>query len=464
MHSKNLLYIFLIVCSIGSISLAWSIIFATSLFLPFILVMSIIAAILLFKQPLAFLSALFFIRMLTDYFSQNTSINLFGLSISLSQMIGLGIAVFGIPFLFKYRALLRSFKLVTPFAIFFAWGISSLLFSIEPEKTLQDLIRIFDIFTVSFLAFVSIKNRREFQAFLIVVLLSSLIPIITGITQFILGIGLKDDSVQVARIFGTFSHPNVYSLYLFSVVVCSILFLVINSQTPAKRSFKTYLGVFIVTAGSIALVLTFARVSWVTLFFFLTALSAWKYPKFIFPLILFPFIVFSFSATLQERVTQTFNQSSNSSVSWRTVIWDDMIQRTLNEDREWYGYGLETFPKAAERLRGVQFGSNEAHNDYVKFFVEGGFIGLAFFLTYLMSIFFVMQKRYSTARDSDIKTIFAILIVFFLSIMIASLSDNIFKNTPLWWVFFSLLGGALALKDTQISHPQHTISQSSSKQ
>lgn len=456
MTAKQRLFIIIFFCVSVSLSIVVAGIFGLSFFLPLAVAIGIIAAISLFQQPFIFLSALFFIRMITDYTSQNISIDILDISFSLSKIIGVGIALLGVPFLLKHRKHILSFQFAIPFALLFTWGCFSLLFSIDIMKTLQDLVRIFDIFIISFIAFVSIKNHKDFQALLLVVLLSSIIPIIAGFIQFILGIGLQDESVSFARIYGTFAHPNVYSLYLFSVIACAMLFLLSTPENSTKKM-RISFGTLILATSCIVLILTFARVAWVVVFFFLTTIALWKYPKFLFPIMFIPLIIFASSETFQERITQTFTSSSDSSVAWRTLIWQDMTQRTLSENRTWYGYGLEAFPKAAEQFRGDTLGSNDAHNDYVKFFVEGGFIGLAVFLSYVFLIFQGMLSRYNASRHPNTKLIFGILLIFFASMMLAALTDNIFKNTPLWWVFLSLLGGALALYEQEVAQTKKVL-------
>ena len=442
-HQKTLL-ITLVTLFFASLATLTANLFGASAFFPIVVTLSIIAAVLLFEQPLLFLFALFFIRMITDYTSQNINAQFFNVSFSLSQMLGIGIAALGMPFLIKHHRRIARYPLIAAFSVLIGWGCFSLLFSIDISRTLSDIIRIFDIFVIGCIAFVAIQNYADFQKFIWVMLCSSIIPLIAGFAQFALGIGLQDESVSFARIFGTFAHPNVYSLYLFSVMVCASLFL-LSTETKRTSNIRILFGTIILTSSTVMLILTFARVAWVVAFLFFFLLALWKKPLLLIPVICIPFFIFATSETFQDRVLQTFHQSSNSSVSWRTMIWEDMIERTQSENRTIYGYGLEAFPRAAEQLRGTRFGSNEAHNDYVKFFVEGGIIGLLAFLSYITLIFRSMYRAYTTTASPQIRLIFGVLILFLFTILIAALSDNIFKNTPLWWVFFSLLGGALSL-------------------
>ncbi len=107
---------------------------------------------------------------------------------------------------------------------------------------------------------------------------------------------------------------------------------------------------------------------------------------------------------------------------------------------------MDTAPLVSERLRGTALGPNETHNDFVKFFVEGGWVGLGVFLFYLTSLLYILIKNYRLCpKNSALRISFGILILFFLSIELASLTDNVFKNTPVQWLFFIVLGGLLAL-------------------
>ncbi len=160
-------------------------------------------------------------------------------------------------------------------------------------------------------------------------------------------------------------------------------------------------------------------------------------------MILIPIFILALSGTLRERAIQSFDLNPDSSIAWRLTLWSDNIRKTFIDGREWYGYGLETFPSASEELRGIVLGSNDAHNDFVKFFIEGGYIGLASFIAYLGLLFFPLVRSYRNTPGKDVKTIFGVLIVLLIAIEFSALSDNVFRNTPLWIIFFAAAGGAL---------------------
>lgn len=387
------------------------------------------------------LFALIFVRMSLDFSSWRFTLPIIDLTLSLSQALGIAIALLGTALIISERERLRSFPLLVPFGIILLWGAFSFSYSIAPRATGQDILRIFDLFVIGFLAFSATENLRNFRSVVTAILAASVLPIVFGFAQFFLGIGFADENVDTPRIFGTFAHPNTYSLFLFSIVAVSILFLAIYARVPKSRVIGF---TFLVLSGG-ALLLTFSRVAWVALFVFLVLLSLWRVRILLLPLILAPIVLVAFSPSVQDRIHETLNPTPDSSVVWRQTLWADNIRMAQIDSRQWLGTGLETFPKASEELRGIRFGSNEAHNDFVKFFIEGGYVGLAAFALYLLSILSIIILSYRRATDTRLKTAFGFLGIFFLSMFLAMMTDNIFKNTPLWWIFFTVLGAALGV-------------------
>jgi O-antigen ligase len=387
------------------------------------------------------LFVLIFVRMSLDFSSWRFTLPVIDLTLSLSQALGIAIALLGTALIISERKRLRSFPLLVPFGIILLWGAFSFSYSIAPRSTGQDILRIFDLFVIGFLAFSATENLRNFRSVVTAILAASVLPIAFGFAQFFLGIGFSDENVDTPRIFGTFAHPNTYSLFLFSIVAVSILFLAIYARFRKSRVIGF---AFLVLSGG-ALLLTFSRVAWVALFVFLVLLAIWRARILLLPLILVPIILVTFSSSVQDRIHETLNPTPDSSVVWRQALWADNVRMARINGREWFGTGLDTFPKASEELRGIRFGSNEAHNDFVKFFIEGGYVGLATFAAYLISIFSIVLLSYRRATDARLKTVFGFLGIFLLSMLLAMMTDNIFKNTPLWWIFFTVLGAALGV-------------------
>ena len=110
-----------------------------------------------------------------------------------------------------------------------------------------------------------------------------------------------------------------------------------------------------------------------------------------------------------------------------------------------YGFGLDMFPTIITAIHTSEFGSAEAHNDVVKFFVEGGIIGLSIYVLWMVwYIVCLYRLSRDQSRDDKERELLLFASILLLSVLIASLSDAVFKSTPIQWivwiVVFSILG------------------------
>lgn len=417
-----------------------------SLLIPVVVFLGVGALYLLFRNPLFLLGSLIVVRMSLDYWSPFITLNLFERTLSLSQLLGASIAVLGILFILFHRQALGRFPLALPYSLILFWGLGTLAYSIAPGSSAQEALRVFDLFVIGFMAYASVERYRDYRFLLMAIFVSSVLPILFGIYQFVFGIGLSDENVSAIRIFGTFSHPNVFSLYLFVVAaVASIYFLVYARQDRARLLSGLYLGLVLAT-----LLLTYARIAWVSLFVFTLLIALWRYRFLLFPLILLPLVLTAFVPAVNERVMEALHPTPDSSIVWRQNLWHDMILKTNIEDRHWLGSGMDTFRISSEALRGERFGSNESHNDFVKFYVDGGIIGLSIFILYLIAFAFPAFKVWRLTPSHSLRNMAVLLLLLVLTLIVASLSDNVFKNTPVQWILAVVMGGFLALYHTSL--------------
>lgn len=394
------------------------------------------------SRPLTFLAAILILRMSLDYSSQFVSIqvqqNLF---LTLSQIIGVGMALIGGIFLFAYWPKIRSIPLKFPIVLFLTFCAATAFYSVHPGETLRELLRILDFSVIFAIAYATVTTLGQYKKLLIAMLASSLLPIALGIYQFFQGIGFTDEAVEIPRIYGTFSHPNVFSLYLFMVIGVLTLFHLLWTKNVSQK-----LASLIAMSGYFVVVLaTYTRIAWISLFTFFLVLAGFRYKKLLAPLLILPVVLYLLLPPVQERIDRTLDPSPTDSIIWRQVLWQDAIAQTISQERWLWGYGLNTFPLVSENLRGQQFGSNEAHNDLVKFFVEGGVIGLAVYIFYSLGILGALFSRFVSSSSPQGAAVFLVLFALALSMMVASASDNVFRNTPLQWIFWALLGASFSV-------------------
>lgn len=435
--SNPIFWSFLLVFLFGGLTL--SSVFMFNPVLPLLATLIVASAVFLFDEPFLLLSAFIVIRMSLDYTAAFYMLPVDDTTLSLSQIFGIGVALLGLLTLIRHRIRLTDFPLIFPFALILTWGSLTLSYSIAPAISLQELVRIFDLFSLSFFAFLAVKDTRDIKRLFLVFFLASLLPILFGIAQFFLGIGLIDPNVDTPRIFGTFSHPNVFSLFLFVIAILSFSFFLFLALSRSERTLSLSLFFLI----SIVLLLTFSRVAWIALFLFFLALGIFRYRLALVPLIIFPVLLFGLSSSFQSRILDSFASDPDSSLLWRENLWKDTITQAIADKRVLVGTGLDTFPLVSENLRGIKLGSSEAHNDFVKFFIDGGLVGLTVFLLFLISISVILARHAIYTPDPVLKNLFWLLFLLLAILEVSALTDNVFKNTPVQWLFFSMLGAVL---------------------
>ncbi len=401
--------------------------------------------ILFRERPLTFLALLLIARMSLDYSSQYVTISIRDYNLSLSQILGLAIALLGLYLIYLYRERQRHFLLTTPFLLLILWGVFTLSYSLSWTTSLTEIIRIFDLYVIGLLGFLFVRTPKQFKNLLVALLLSAVIPGLVALYQYANHIGFSDADVSIPRIFGTFAHPNTLSLYLFALLIVWLMYQRITAtKDNATLPLILYgaLGLLL-----ILLFLTFARVAWLITFLFILGLAFFRYRALLLPLIILPLFLLFVSPAFQDRVAESFSPDPDSSIVWRQTLWSDVITKTFQDDRALLGSGINTFPLFTSTVRDSVAGSNDAHNDFVKFFIEGGIVGLVVLLLFygwLIKLLVRVKKITPLMQDLTL-----IMLLFTSCLFIASFTDNIFKNTPVEWVYFVLFGALLALSQKQ---------------
>ncbi|MFB6225698.1 MAG: O-antigen ligase family protein, partial [Candidatus Paceibacteria bacterium] len=134
-----------------------------------------------------------------------------------------------------------------------------------------------------------------------------------------------------------------------------------------------------------------------------------------------------------DRITDLFEGKVSDSILWRMHMWRDMWNYGWQDP--WIGDGTGHVKQAVEKVRGVELGSLEIHNDYIRVFVEWGLVGLAVFLLWIGSLFWALGIR---VRNKP-HYILIIALSLAVGIYIATGWDNLLRQTANMWLFFGLL-------------------------
>lgn len=396
-------------------------------------------------SPFLLLSLLVLIRTSLDAVSNKAIATLWdNATLSASQMFGAFTIVLAAAFFILYKKPFHHLPLLTPFILFLAWGSLTLPYSADPSfstGTGYEIMRLATIIFIFSLAATAIRTPSDWRRLLVVLALSSVLPLVFAAFQFFSGIGYRDEAFAEPRIFGTFAHPNVFATFFVAMV--AIAFLLFEEARSRKGKITALiLGFFF----CLAVLLSFTRIAWLALALLAFLLLARKSTRWIPILLIVGFFAYALIPPIQERVNEAFTFSSVSSLAWRFATWNDAITFTLQNGHALLGSGLNTFATVLERLRGIQFTVNDPHSEFIRAFVEGGIVGLfvtiAFYAKILLTLF---RSWKNTLVTSERHSVFFVLFALWISLTVASLTDHILRSTPLQWVVWSLMGGAFAV-------------------
>lgn len=354
-----------------------------------------------------------------------------------------GGAVFLITLLFFVCNIwkIREIPLFWPIFIFVALSFSSLFYSIDGSESIREFVRIATIFLLYFFAYKLIQNEKDWNLLLKFILISYIFPGIIAFIQLVSGKGLPDEFGGFNRVYGTFEHPNPFAFYTFFVLGLIIALILSQKKEIVAKLDKKKL--WIMASPLIFLLFaTYTRSAMACLLIFLFVLGILKYKKILLGTLFVFLSAYFLSDVFQQRLLEMFTLDPYGSIVWRLRLWKDLIPISLWHP--WFGYGTGTFNGLVEFYRGFDWGSLEAHNDYLKIFVENGIVGLLSYLFLILSLLFYLFKIFKKTVEEN-KTLALSILVITISLFIISFFDNILRTTALQWNFWILLGGWLKI-------------------
>ena len=411
-----------------------------------------VASCVLFQEKML----LFFLvtRPALDYWRDATVFRYEEITINVTTVIGVLFFFWGLIMLTKHRRSIMHMPLwlisiVT--ATFFA---ITTLYSINPFVSVTEALKFINVIIIFILGFIFVKkNIITSKNILWSIIYSAIIPIIIAINQILSNQGLTTFAIH-GRIFGTLAHPNVFAFFLLILIMVHIQYSYITPTNwwQGKKNLK-----HIITAiGVVLLAMTYTRAAWVGLIVFLVITGILYSKKIIYWLagvlligyvILFPlnqwlwqktsFTLESYS--LVSRITG--NNDEADSVQWRQAVARESWP--LIGARPWLGYGYGTFPMVWSDNRPITHlwdDSAEAHNDYLRLFLETGIVGLLLYSFFLSNLLIRSLKKNTQVYLNKHIFLTGSIAVF----VVISLSDNMLHHTPVMWPLWVLWGAMLA--------------------
>jgi O-antigen ligase len=240
------------------------------------------------------------------------------------------------------------------------------------------------------------SRERGWQPAVLVIVAASILPIAVGVVQAMTGTGNHEDG-NLNRVFGSFTHPLTFGSYLLPLVILGIagvakirgparLLAVAYTATTATLLFLTYnrttILLLFVGLGVYAM-LELGRIRLADILRLGAALAV---------LVVVGWFVFGnqiaerFSGVsiTNSAIQEALTLGSQNSFQWRIVNWAILIELGLSHPIVGHGLGMTTILNPLiQASSGIPF---NAHDDYVRFFFEGGLIGLGIYTAFVATL------------------------------------------------------------------------------
>jgi O-antigen ligase len=334
--------------------------------------------------------------------------------------------------------------------------ILSLRYADFPSLELLEWLRLLGVLAVGGIAAWAVRDRRTLEVMVAVMLASAVVPCLTGLEQFASGDTFTRFGSELDAIRGPFTHQNYFAFYLVVVVAIGTIALL-----EARALFLRIAAAVPIALASVCLVLTYTRAAWIGLAIVLLLLAVLRDRRILAAagmLLIIASIAFPAAREdVEGRFAALGSTSKNGSETdnswgWRTGQWERMLPH--GSEHPWTGEGFGSY----SRVTLEEFGTGDlrystlfnpgdplnsargfsAHNDYVKMFVETGFVGLALWVAFLGGL---VVSMLAARRVAEMRGWAECGLALALALAVMSASDNVQGYTAVMIYLLALIGG-----------------------
>jgi O-Antigen ligase len=254
---------------------------------------------------------------------------------------------------------------------------------------------------------------------------------------------------SVSRINGTLGHPNTFATFL--ILFFGLTLWKLGKAKEKKWIWLSLLGMLAFLYASTKALFALGMLGVFLLVYIAPKLSI---PKLVGGVLLFGIAIALFGSTEfgQQRLASLANTpllnpnidisraillstADGNSFNWRLAQWTFLLQAW--QQHPIFGYGLAT-SKFLTNLAAY------AHNDYVRALAEGGLVGFAAFLLFLMAQLIRLLQLFRVALPgSQQRNLCLVLLAVFAATLMGMLTENIWSHTTLffyWWTLIAVVG------------------------
>ncbi len=395
-------------------------------------------AIVFSVSPLIGLLFLLIIRPILDYFTNDSLLEAGPITVNIAVLLSAVVLIAGGSLLLKNWKRIRSIPLVWPWSAFLFFVCLSLLNSVDLSTSIPEIARILTIVSLFSLGYFIINSTTRLKLLVNTLLISAIIPALAAFIQFSNSSGLSLSFMDISnRLFGTFSHPNLFAFYLVFILGLLLYKFLRKKENDHKLFWLISIGTLL-----FLLIQTYTRGAWIAFVIIVLIAGTLQYRKILVLSIGIFIAIYALFSPIQERINSSLSGDQSSSVQWRYMMWQDSLEYA--KERPVLGFGAGTTEIVIESKRGKELESSAAHNDFIKIALEYGVGGLVSFvillgllLAYSTNIFRRLNKT------STSKTLVLAFLAISVSFVISSLFDNIMDTTALQWAWWALAGSIL---------------------
>lgn len=346
-------------------------------------------------------------------------------------------------------------KLPLKSAIFpyFAFILLSFIWTSNFSASLVGLIYALSPLAVYILANIHFRTKEDLLAIWLTVIGSSLGPVLISGWQIVSGNFYYEADSSLARITGSFVHPNLLGLYLFIIISLLVVFYFALEKSRRLNSLIFAYGSIL----TLLFIMTFSRTSWLCAAIFIFLFAILKRQLFALIALTAPVaLLFSiFIEQLRDRIWGLSNYVFFNSVIARQNIWRVSMGEFANQPVLGHGVGSsESVIASAKEWAG---GTSLPHNDYILHGLEFGAIGLLLYLNYILG---TIKQLYSTFKDTpdkfsniafgrtscniNFKTLAFGILTIVIALQAATVFESVSREIIIQMAVWGILGGLLS--------------------
>ncbi len=397
-----------------------------------------IIIILFFNQKLA-IFLLILLRPCLDYLTKESLFTIEKISINFAALFGAFALLFALILSIKNLKKVKQLPLLIPWILFLSITFINIFTSFDFLISSKEWIRLLSIFSLYILGYLIIKTKKDLVSLVKIIILSTLVPSLFALFQCYTQTGMSIPFEGIYnRIYGTFTHPNLFAYYLIMPIFLSITVLI----TENKKSISNLLLSIYLLFLFYLLILTYTRGAWLAFIISILIITLIRSRILSVLIVIIFFSSYTIINPINTRINDLIRNDPYGSIQWRIDLWEDSLK--YSKQNFIIGYGTGTANELILKNRGEKFGSTDSHNDYLKILLENGIIGLFLYLNLIIALIKNLFTKYKLLLKPKIKIF--ILVIFSISISIYSMSavDNIIRNTALQWSFWIIIGGVMA--------------------